>query len=276
MKPKVLTMLMMVLSVIVVSQFWVGLSNLQQKMAPLETSFRPNIILILTDDQRYDTLPYMPYLNGTLAEESYTFTNAFVTTPLCCPSRATLLTGQSAYNHGVTTNYRPTGGATVFEDAYTLPRALKANGYRTGLFGKYMNDYDFLQAQLGVPYIPPGWSEWFAFHERISNGVANSWYYDYTVNDNGTYVDYGQSPAAYSTDLLTQKAVEFIETTDENKPFFLYLSYWAPHTAPIPAARHAGAYADEPPWLPPSYNEADVSDKPDYISGAPPIDSAEM
>ena len=121
-------------------------------------SDKPNIILILTDDQPYQTMQYMPTVQKELVAKGVNFTNAYVTTPLCCPSRSSILTGLYVHNHGVKTNRIPLGGATVFDDSSTLPVWLQSAGYRTALMGKYLNDYD----ALPEGYIPPGWDEWDA------------------------------------------------------------------------------------------------------------------
>ncbi|MDP1778761.1 MAG: sulfatase-like hydrolase/transferase, partial [Anaerolineales bacterium] len=119
-------------------------------------SDKPNIIIIITDDQPYHTLQYMPNVQSELVEKGVNFTNAYVTTPLCCPSRASILTGQYVHNHGVKTNRAPEGGATAFDDRSTLAVWLHDAGYRTGLLGKYLNGYH----DLPEGYIPPGWDDW--------------------------------------------------------------------------------------------------------------------
>lgn len=238
---------------------------------------RPNIVFILTDDQRWDTLPYMPKLNELLVERGYRFDNAFVTTPLCCPSRASLLTGQYAHQHGLYTNSFPQGGARLFDHEQHIGRILSEEaGYTTSLIGKYMNEYDLLIDGVdfggaGFPYVPPGWDDWFALVSRDQGDVSNTFYYNYTVNDNGTLVTYGDGPADYSTDVISNRAVDFIDASTED-PFFLYVNYWAPHYRPIAAPRHEGLFANLPDFRPPNYDEANVSDKPDYIKARPLIE----
>ncbi|UFP93261.1 sulfatase [Gloeobacter morelensis] len=213
----------------------------------------PNVVLIVTDDQAWNTLAYMPKLQSQLASQGVTFTNAFAGQSLCCPSRATILTGRYPHNHGVLGNDAPFGGALAFYDASTLPVWLQESGYRTGLFGKYFNGYSY-----SAFYTPPGWDEWQTFQ------LAG--YYNYRINANGTTEDYGRSESNYSTDVLTQKAVAFItNSAASDKPFFLFLAPFAPHAPYTPAPRHAGRYADVPPWRPPNYNEQDVSDKPTWV-----------
>src|SRR6185295_15091672 len=101
----------------------------------------PNIVMILTDDQRADTLGYMPIVRQTLAKHGVTFTNAYVSNPVCCPSRATILTGLYSHSTGVYTNDLD-GGFAKFDDSSTIATWLQAAGYHTGLFGKYLNGYE--------------------------------------------------------------------------------------------------------------------------------------
>ncbi|MDJ0852894.1 MAG: sulfatase [Myxococcota bacterium] len=213
-------------------------------------ALRPNIVLILTDDQRWDTLAVMPHTRELLAERGVRFANGFATTSLCCPDRASILTGEYAHDHGVFTN----AGARDFDDSDTLPLWLQAGGYRTALLGKYMNGTGEV---LGTR-VPPGWDEWQVFTR--STGL----YLDYQLNENGTLVDYGSDPADYSTDLLARRTVETIEST-AGEPFFLMLAPFAPHIDAVPAARHVGFFTGTPPWRPPSWREEDLSTKPAWV-----------
>jgi arylsulfatase A-like enzyme len=232
----------------------------------------PNIVLILTDDQRWDTLdarhgllgaPAMPILTSELVNSGVTFTNGLVTTSLCSPSRASILTGKYAHNHGVLRNNPPAGGAEAFDDRVTLATLLQDAGYRTGLIGKYLNGYDLLS-----PYVPPGWDDWRAFVEPR--------YYDYDLNENGVVIHYASAPADYATDVLTAKATSFISTSvSQGKPFLLFFSPNAPHGPFTPATRHEGLFSGLPNWRPPSYNEPDVSDKPPWVKGLPRLTAAQ-
>jgi N-acetylglucosamine-6-sulfatase len=126
----------------------------------------PNVILFLTDDQRWDTLQYMPAVQRLLVERGVTFSNAFATTPLCMPSRASLLTGRYAHHTGVLTNFPPNGGPQRFvgPDASTVATWLQQAGYRTGMYGKYVNLYeDQCPPYTSTCYRPPGWDEWHVF-----------------------------------------------------------------------------------------------------------------
>ena len=216
-------------------------------------ALRPNVLVVLTDDQRWDNLDVMPTVTRELVGRGVSFPDSFVTTSLCCPSRASLYSGEYAHHHGVLNNSGPNGGAPAFDDASTLPVWLSEAGYATALFGKYMNGN-----YLIAPRVPPGWSEWQTFVE--DGGL----YYDYTLNENGTLVQYGQTTAEYSTDLLATRTVRFI-AAKADAPFFAVYAPFAPHEPAVPAARHAGTFAGIDPWRPPNWCEADVSDKPVWV-----------
>jgi len=172
----------------------------------------PNIVLIYTDDQRWDTIDHMPILKKRLAGEGIEFVNSFVTTSLCCPSRAGLLTGQYTHNHNLWGNLPPDGGATDFKDGSTVAVWLKARGYATNYIGKYMNDYDKINK-----YIPPGWDDWYVFADPATK------YYNYRLNENGVLKSYSNDDRHYSTDLLRDKAIEYIQNADT--PLLLGLCY---------------------------------------------------
>lgn len=212
----------------------------------------PSIVLILSDDQRWDTLWSMPNVRSEIVSRGVTFTNGFVVNASCCPSRATTLTGEYSHTTGVYTNHskRPYGGVLAFRDASTIATALQGAGYRTGLFGKYLNGY------RGT-YVPPGWDRWFA--------STHGTYYNYDANRDGVDVTFGSDPADYSTDVYGSAAVNFIENTDPSTPLFLLFSPNAPHRPATPAPGDDDAFSTLDRWRPPSYNERDVSDKPAYV-----------
>jgi N-acetylglucosamine-6-sulfatase len=225
----------------------------------------PSIVLIVTDDQRWDTLWAMPTVSDELAAQGVTFTNAFATNPLCCPSRASILTGRYSKGTGVYSNQGRHGGFDSFDDASTIATWLQAGGYRTGLVGKYINGYK-------STYIPPGWDHWVAHTGPVD-------YFNYSLTVNGTVVHYGDTPPEYATDVLASEASSFIRSA--TGPLFLLFSPFAPHFrrgGPLettPAPRHAGVLAGIEPWRPPSYDEADVSDKPPWIRGLPALEPAD-
>jgi N-acetylglucosamine-6-sulfatase len=222
-------------------------------------STAPNIVLILTDDQRWDTLWAMPTVQADLMDHGITFDNGFVVNSLCCPSRVSILTGQYSHSTQVYGNNGQYGGFNSFHgDGLTVATWLHDAGFHTGLVGKYLNEY------VG-PYIPPGWDHWFAF-TGIPTGAS---YYNYTIDDDGTYLNYGDEPQDYSTDVLAGEADAFIRGTDPQQPLFLYFAVKAPHLPSTPAPRHGHAFTHLPSYRPPNYNEADVSDKPAWVQSLP-------
>lgn len=232
-------------------------------------SVHPNIVLIVTDDQRLDSLRVMPEVQRLLVRRGMTFRRAIVSNPLCCPSRATILTGRYSHTTGVYFNRGPHGGWRAFQasESSTVATALDAVGYRTALIGKYMNGY------ARDIYVPPGWDRWFAF------AGANGAYYDYEMLDSsgGPHrVPFGSRSSDYSTDVIRRKAVSFIRSTPRSTPFFLMVTPYAPHGPPVPAPRHQDDFANAPVHLGPAVNEADVSDKPAYIRHRGPVDPRVM
>ncbi len=213
---------------------------------------RPNIVLIVTDDQRADTLLAMPNVRRLLGGHGVTFRNAFVTTPFCCPSRASILTGLYSHHTGVLSDSPPDGGAPAFDDRSTIATWLHDAGYRTGFVGKYLNAYD----RIGATYVPQGWDEW----DAIASEPIASRYYGYTLNENGTLVRYGSSDLDYSTTVLTRRALSFLD--DTSAPFLLELAPIAPHRPATPAPGDDGRFSDVPLERSPAFDEADVSDKP--------------
>lgn len=146
--------------------------------------------------------------------------SAFVSTPICCPSRSTILTGLYAHEHNVMTNNHNCSGyewRTKYENA-TFGVHLKGAGYKTAYFGKYLNEYD-------GSYIPPGWDHWMGL-------IKNSRFYNYTLNFNGRKQKHGfEYKSDYLTDLITNETLKFIEEHGyaNSQPFLLVLSYPAPH-----------------------------------------------
>ena len=224
----------------------------------------PNIVLINTDDMRLDSLSAMPTVRRLLGDHGVTFTNAFVTTSLCCPSRASMLTGTYVHTNGVWANGPPYGGFHAFHsDHSTIATWLRAAGYRTGLFGKYLNKYE------NTRYVPPGWDRWVAW----DGGRCNcNFYHNYWLNTDGKLTWYGTGPKNYSTDVLADDVVSFIKGSDS--PMFVYFAPYAPHLPSTPADKDKQAFQGLPPSHPPNYNEADVSDKPAWVRHLPTIDPA--
>ena len=226
------------------------------------TSERPNVILILTDDLDAPLLEEhsASYPNlRRLAEQGTTFENAFVTDPLCCPSRATFLRGQYSHNHQIVGNWWPWGGSKKFQalghEESTVATWLQDGGYRTVLIGKYMNDY------YGT-HVPQGWDDWY--------GIAGGYRTD-ELNENGRIKHY--DPDRYHLDdVLAEKAIDYVRrTADQDKPFFIWLGTKAPHLPATPAPRHEDYFLDEPLPKSPSFDERDVSDKPDWVHDNTPL-----
>jgi arylsulfatase A-like enzyme len=210
-----------------------------------------NIVLIVMDDMRSDLLEYMPRTERIIRGDGTEFVNAYVTTPSCCPSRASILTGEYASSHGVINNL----SAALFNDFQALPVWLDDAGYETGFYGKYLNTYD-------GSFVPPGWDDWHAFEARWLR--RNGGYFDFRLNNNGSHRFYEKG---YSTDVLRKQAVRFIERQTSDAPFFVAFFPRAPHGPSQPAPRHQNLPVRLPP-KPPSYNEADLSDKPASIRQA--------
>ena len=225
----------------------------------------PNVVLIVTDDQRWDTLAYMPTVQAELVGKGVTFSNAFAVNPLCCPSRASILTGTYSHTNGVWAN-GGRGYANFNEDS-TLPVWLDSVGYQTMLIGKYLNGY---WPPLAVEtHVPPGWDHWFArwLHPQL--------YFDWQATNGETVFTFGSEPADYATDVNAAEAVRFIRESGPD-PFFLYFAPKAPHVtnggfSTDPAPRHVDAFAGLEPWLPPSLNEPDIADRPRHLRSLAPI-----
>jgi N-acetylglucosamine-6-sulfatase len=230
-----------------------------------ESADRPNIIFVLADDLDLASAQKMPKVNSLLVERGATFEEAFVSYPACCPSRATMLTGLYAHNHGVRGNKRPVGGFEKFRDEGleedTIATRLQEEGYRTALIGKYLNHYP----GDDPTHVPPGWDEWYAKMGQFE-------YYDYELNENGEVVSYGSEEEDYLTDVLSGHATDFVRrSAAEEDPFFAYVAPIAPHNPATPAERHEGTFAEEEVPRSPSFGEEDVSDKPSWIQDLSPV-----
>ncbi|MBN1146042.1 MAG: sulfatase [Anaerolineales bacterium] len=224
----------------------------------------PNILFILTDDMDTHSLAYMPRVREHLEDQGVYMTNYFVNLPLCCPSRATNLTGQYAHNSSILTNSGPLGGYRTFYSAgfekRTIAVDLQRSGYRTALIGKYLNGYP--SDVVKQTYAPPGWNYW-------CSPVGGDPYFNlrYKLNEQGEIVHYKSEPEDYLTDVLAGRAAQFIKgSLKRGQPFFAYLATYAPHGPITPAVRHSGMFRGERVPRTPSFNETDVSDKPQYVS----------
>lgn len=226
----------------------------------------PNVVLVLTDDLDLSVTDRLPGLASTLGNAGTTFTNHFVSLSLCCPSRSSILRGQYAHDTGVFGNHPPSGGYQVFHDSHdeadTLAVWLQSGGYRTALYGKYLNGYPGREGETAVP---PGWSDWAV---PVRGNAYQE--FNYTLNEGGRLVEHGDRPRDYLTDVLSDKAEDFVtRSAADGVPFFLYLSTFAPHAPFTPAPRYEDAFPDAVAPRTPSFNEADVSDKPSWLRGVP-------
>jgi arylsulfatase A-like enzyme len=224
-----------------------------------EAQARPNLVLVVADDldRNLGTTDRMPNLHRVLVQRGLTVSDYFVTNSLCGPSRATLLRGQYTHSHEVVSNAEPSGGFDRFHrmghEASTLATWLQGAGYRTMLLGKYMNDYP---AGGSRTHVPPGWNE---FVSPVDGEPYKG--FGYRMNENGRIVSYGERTRDYLTDVLARKAEDFLRRS-RGSPFFLYLTPYAPHHPATPAPRHERLFPGEQVPRTPSFNEADVSDKP--------------
>jgi N-acetylglucosamine-6-sulfatase len=218
---------------------------------------RPNILFIVSDDQRWDTLWAMPTVERELVAKGMSFSHAHVVTPLCCPARAAILTGQYAHTNGVYGNHNrePHGGFNAFDDSTTIATVLHDAGYRTGLIGKYLNGYGETDADQPPDYVPPGWDTWRAI---LYDGGK---YYGWTQNEDRHIV----IQPDYVTDVLGQQALAFMDRGSDARPWFLEWTPPAPHADAVPEPDHAHAFDGLAPWRPATYNEKNVSDKPLWL-----------
>lgn len=208
----------------------------------------PNVLLIVTDDQRVGTLEVMPETKRRFVQQGVRFPNAFATTPLCCPSRASILTGRYAHNHGVRTN----GDTSVLDHETTLQRSLQDAGYLTGIVGKFLNGWDPAAA-------PPFWDRWAV----QSPPGFGSGYYGSTFGVDGEVMEV----PGYSTDFVRRQSRSLLTEFDEQNddaPWFLFVAPYAPHPPSTPEAAY-----EEAPVSPktgnPAVEEEDRTDKPRYV-----------
>jgi len=242
-----------------VGNIWATTNN-EAAISDTNTDDRLNVIFILTDDQRFDELGFMnPVLKtpnmDKLAQEGVHFSNAFVTTSLCSPSRASILTGQYMHNHGVVDNNSPVAKGTVF-----FPQYLQQSGYQTAFFGKWhMGEAGSSKGKLDDPQ--PGFDHWMSFAGQghyfpvTRNGKVNQF------NINGKHVP----QKGYITDELTDYTLGWLnDGWDKSKPFFVYLSHKAVHANFSPPERYKDLYADAVMPVPESQ-----ADTPENYQGKP-------
>jgi N-acetylglucosamine-6-sulfatase len=282
-------------------------------------SERPSFVVVQTDDETLAQLytvfnaggievPAMPNTLSMIGGRGMTFNRYYVSYPLCCPSRVTLLTGRYAHNHNVRGNVQPNGGYSGFRArgawSHNLATWLQGAGYRTIHIGKFLNGYGDEPFDNGTE-IPPGWSAW----HTVLNADTHHYYYGYTLNDNGSIDgpfgdsgswdtrEYGErdyfgcptstieeKPCLYETDVFTRIAYEELVATPPEQPFYLQLDYTAPHgdfrrpAGPEPAPRHYTLFdgAPYPHDREEGFNEGNVNDKPRFIREAPYLSPEEI
>jgi N-acetylglucosamine-6-sulfatase len=189
--------------------------NTDFRQRAAEGDSKPNFLIIMTDDQRADSMHVMPKTVERLGGRGLTFNNFYTTTSLCCPSRSSFFTGLYAHNHGIWTN-GGSGGYDKFKkipDEQIFVQWLHNAGYTTAMIGKYINGYD------GRTNFPDYWDDWHVF--------TDPHFYNYRLSENGRLKKYGRGENAYSTDVLLRLAQNFISTA--NEPFILVFKPKAPH-----------------------------------------------
>ncbi len=234
-----------------------------------DSARRPNIVFILADDLSMDLVRFMPQVQA-LEARGMTFKDYFVSDSLCCPSRATIFTGNFPHDTGVFQNVGPDGGFDAFhnrgEEQDTFNVALQDAGYRTALMGKYLNRYLQEPPSSGIldAYVPPGWDEW---------DVAGWGYpeFNYSMNENGTVQRFGHRPRDYLTDVLARKGVSFINNSARSgQPFFLELAPFAPHSPFTPAPRDKRDFPGLQAPKPPNFDLLPTS-PPRWLAGHQPL-----
>ncbi|MGI9255247.1 MAG: sulfatase family protein, partial [Thermomicrobiales bacterium] len=225
---------------------------------------RPNFVVVVLDDMRASDWQALPETRRRLSAGTW-FNNYFMNSPLCSPSRVSLLTGQNIQNHQVQDNggHSEDGGYDAFRrqrlETRTINYALNRAGYRTGMIGKFLNGFK------EGDWRPAGWDRWAA-----STGLD---YTNFTLDIDGEAVEY--TGAAYKTDVLRDLAVQFVENVAEAEPLFLYFTPTAPHGPAEPARRHAHAFANARVARDYAFNEADMADKPTPIQALPLLTAAD-
>lgn len=250
-------------------------------LAAPASAARPNVIVVMTDDQAASTMTpeTMPSVDRLLVRGGTEFTSSVVSTPLCCPSRSVFLTGQYGHNNGVLWNapgYRDLNGKTN-----TLPVWMKRAGYLTAHVGKYLNGYRYAVDEPAEP--APGWTRWYTFLDPTS-------YYSAPFSVDGRLRESGTTPGQHTTALINREAERVVRRLGpRRRPLFMVVDQFAPHRSggpslidrcgapgPEPLAEDASAFADAALPRPPSFNEPYAADKPSFIRAREPYDAVEI
>ncbi|MEZ5060453.1 MAG: sulfatase [Solirubrobacterales bacterium] len=241
----------------------------------------PNVIVVVTDDQSVGAFnpAVMPITSRLVADRGANFIGAANATPLCCPSRASFLSGQFGHNDGVLWN--APGYRALREKSNTLPAWLKRAGYVTAHVGKYLNAYVYAQDDPGN--VAPGWMQWHTFVDPNS-------YYAAPFAENGDFGHTGTRSRDYTTSVINRTATRMVRRyAPRKRPLFMVVDQFAPHRSggpslvdrcaapgPEPALADAGAFADAVLPRPPSFDEPDVTDKPSFIRARPQLDAPHL
>ena len=239
---------------------------------------QPNIIVVMTDDlaRSQASRRYLPKINRLLRDRGTSFQNAFLTTPLCCPSRATLLTGQYGHNNGVLKNTYP----SLRKKRNVLPVWLRRAGYVTAHVGKFLNRYHHNARQTEPA---PGWDQWYTQLDRTEND-----YYDWDLSKNGRKVHYGHKKNDYAPRVFERSAVRLTRRfVPRRKPLYLEIDELAPHAGrggrgtgcrnnAVPDPRDVGKFRNVQLPRPPSFNEGDMSDKPSFLQTQPRLTQGDI
>ena len=285
------------IAVVVVVALMAGASACTTSGAPLGSRWqRPNIVVLMTDDQTAASLSVMPHVRAALMAKGTTFDHHFAGYPLCCPARATYFTGQYSHNHHVTYNDGPTGGYHALRGRRAVfPAALRRAGYTTIHIGKYLNGYGLLHPHD----VPPGWDDW---HGSVDPSTYH--YYNFTLNHNGRLERYDHGE--YQTDVYASLArLAIRREAHRHEAFFLDVAFLAPHAVeretsgldpmdpidaraagparrrhgiryPVPELRDRHDFDTYPLPNSAAFDEADVSDKPLNIRLREPFSLAEV
>ncbi|MGH2993786.1 MAG: sulfatase family protein, partial [Solirubrobacterales bacterium] len=262
-------------TVVVVGAVLLTQSASPASAAPGDT---PNVVMVVTDDQRFDSFDKraMPATEKLIADKGTVFTDTIVTTPTCCPSRATMLTGQYGHNNGVIAN--SPGYRALVEPGNTLPVWLKEAGYQTAHLGKYLNGYE--GAVDTNTEIAPGWDQWYTL-------LTPRRYYDYNLAVNGDEEGFGNKDQDHFTRVINRQTAHVIRRfANKSDPFYVQVDQFAPHTesgtspsagrckgGAVPDPRDEELFENVKPREAPNFNEKDVTDKPSFIRNRERLDA---